>query len=72
MPSVTLIHTGLKRLCESVNITSGYHRLHAAWSFNFYPASGTYALLDTTGFMPRGDSVSALSDTQKRGGTDRG
>jgi hypothetical protein len=29
------------------------------------------ALLDTTGFMPRGDSVSAYVLPKKRGGTDR-
>ena len=44
---------------DSGTFTSRYHRLHAAWSFNFHLTSRTYAHPDTTGFMPRGDSASA-------------
>src|SRR5258705_7942260 len=61
--------------------SSRYHRLYAAWSFNFHlvampglfsippalcrvvlqlsPSRNAWPLLDTTGFMPRGPSVSA-------------
>jgi hypothetical protein len=45
------------RVCVETHPSLGYHRLHAAWYFNFHLTS-TDALLDTTGFVPCGDSVS--------------
>jgi hypothetical protein len=51
---------------KKATFTSGYHRLHAAWFLNFHLASRTFALLDTTGFMPCGDSVSAYVVQKKK------
>ena len=50
---------------KEATFTSGYHRLHAAWSFNFHLTLRTYAVLDTTGLMPCGDSVSACAVRKK-------
>ncbi|HEY6804443.1 MAG TPA: hypothetical protein VI306_12775 [Pyrinomonadaceae bacterium] len=38
-----------------------YHRLYAAWSFSFSLIRPLTTGLDTTGFMPRGVSVSAYA-----------
>jgi hypothetical protein len=60
-----------KQFQSSGYFTCRYHRLHAAWSFNFHLTPRTFALLDTTGFMPRGDSAAAYVVRKRRGETDR-
>ena len=60
----------LKRTCTSLTsraLRRTYHRLHAAWYFNFHLPAKRESFLDTTGFMPRGTSIStsvALKMTQ--------